>query len=312
MKQQLIPLVPVLKELLAGPRGPAGEAETPVRLAHIARSNDMSWLNEVLVALVFCDQRDWYAQEDDWVAECLAVWMDPQTAQLFGSALRADAGQSELEMFVDALGGVVERWRVESEQAQPQPNPDFGPAAPVEGTQFYKYARLQGTQEFQWLYASAPDSTDWRTIDAWYLQHEADAAGQPDDIRPHGDHFTQLVDGAWKFGATREATRWYDDYEWMLEQEGLLPALPEPVEQVVEAPEPPGGLDERVFDPEADLTSAEAQDILATPAGEVFAEAMAQAMIDMQAEQIEKLLAGAGNLSEAELKTLLDMVQQSN
>lgn len=312
MKQQLIPLVPVLKELLAGPQGPAGEEEGPVQLAHIAKGNDMTWLNEALVALVFCDRRDWYAQQDDWVAECLAVWMDPETLQLFGSGLRADAGQSELEMFVDALDGVVERWRAESEQARPQPNPDVDPAAPVEGTQFYKYARLQGTREFQWLYASAPDSADWQTIDARYLQHEAGAAGRPDDIRPHGDHFTKLVDGAWAFGATREAALWYDDYEWMLEQEGLLPVPPEAAEQVVEAPEPPGGLDERVFDPEADLTSAEAKDILATPAGEVFAEAMTQAMIDMQAEQIERLLAGAENLSEEELKALLELVQQSD
>ncbi|WP_329215708.1 hypothetical protein OG352_08130 [Streptomyces sp. NBC_01485] len=347
---------------------PEEEARSPVHLANSTKRGDVDRLDAVLVPLVFFNERAWSEQDDGWVAECLAEWLDPDTEGLFRSSLREDAGQSELEMFVDAFGGVVEQWRVQNEQARPQPNPDFDPAEPVEGTQFYKYAKLPGTDEFQWLYASEPDSADWQILQVRYDRYEADAAEQhteaiepygdhfmkavdgrwtfgatrsaatwyddyqkmleregllspapeapgvasaPDEVQPYGDHFMKLTDGRWTFGASRDAAVWYDDYQEMLEQEGLIPAAPVSVRAAVQAFQAlQADLDERVFQPEAALTAGEAAEILSSDAGQEFAEALNQTLLDMQAEQFETLLMGTEGLSEEELKLLLDRVRQ--
>ncbi|QMU78018.1 hypothetical protein GXW83_22285 [Streptacidiphilus sp. PB12-B1b] len=369
MKQQLIPLVPLLKELVAGPRLPAGEAgeDSPARLAHVARSQDLARLDEELVPLVFQNVVDWFQQEDDWVAECLAVWVDPEAGRLIVSSLRDDAGQGELELFVDAFGPVVERWRAEEEQARPQPNPDHDPADPVEGTQYRRYARLPGSDEFQWLYGSGPDAADWQTIEDRYRQHEADAdGGQAESVRPYEDHFIKLVDGRWVFGASPDAAVWYDDYDQLLAQEGPVTAGHEadadggqaesvrPYEDhfiklvdgrwvfgaspdaavwyddydqllaqegpVTAETEPPaqtgmlldavsGGLDQRVFQPDADLSAEEAESLLESPAGQMFFQVLAQTMIDTQAPQFDSLLQASEDFSEQELSDLLRLVQ---
>ncbi|MEU9407851.1 hypothetical protein AB0E08_19515 [Streptomyces sp. NPDC048281] len=336
--------MPMFKALLAPARTvPEEEAESPVQLANGAKRGDVDWLNDVLVPLVFHQDRAWFEQEDSWVAECLAEWADPDTEGLFHSSLREDAGQSELEMFVDAFGGVVEQWRVQNEQAQPQPNPDFDPAEPVEGTQFYKYAKLPGTQEFQWLYASGPDSADWQILDVRYDQYDrydqndqnaADAGyEQAEIVEPYGDHFMKAVDGRWVFGTSRDAAVWHDEYEQLLAQEGLLPepepaqpepaysapAQPAPAEAVVEEPAPHAqkvavlaavadGLDARVFDPEAELTAEEAEEILSSQAGEMFFGAVTQLMADAQKAQLEELLKAHEDLSAEELSELLELV----
>ncbi|MFG2953374.1 hypothetical protein ACGF5O_06545 [Streptomyces sp. NPDC048291] len=326
--------MPMFKALLAPAQAvPEEEAESPVQLANDAKRGDVDWLNEVLVPLVFHQDRAWFEQEDSWVAECLAEWADPDTEGLFHSSLREDAGQSELEMFVDTFGGVVEQWRVQNEQAQPQPNPDFDPAEPVEGTQYYKYAKLPGTHEFQWLYASEPDSADWQILQVRYDQYEQDATdaahGHAEIIEPYGDHFMKAVDGRWVFGASRDAAVWHDEYEQLLAQEGLLaaqpepaqpePAQPEPAEAVVEEPAPHAqkvaileavadGLDARVFDPEAELTAEEAEEILSSQAGEMFFGTVTQLMADAQKAQLEELLAAPEDLSAEELSELLELV----
>ncbi|MFD4597986.1 hypothetical protein ACFWPQ_08090 [Streptomyces sp. NPDC058464] len=321
--------MPMFKALLAPAQAvPEEEAESPVQLANGAKRGDVDWLNEVLVPLVFYQDRAWFEQEDSWVAECLAEWADPDTEGLFHSSLREDAGQSELEMFVDTFGGVVEQWRVQNEQAQPQPNPDFDPAEPVEGTQYYKYAKLPGTHEFHWLYASGPDSADWQVLQVRYDQYEQNATdaayGHAEIIEPYGDHFMKAVDGRWVFGASRDAAVWHDEYEQLLAQEGLLaaqpePAQPEPAEAVVEEPAPHAqkvaileavadGLDARVFDPEAELTAEEAEEILSSQAGEMFFGTVTQLMADAQKAQLEELLAAPEDLSAEELSELLELV----
>ena len=373
MKQELIPLVPMFKGLLAGPQGSAEEEDSPACRAHAARSHEAARLSETLAALVFRNEYAWFERDDDWVAECLAEWVGPEAGQLFFSSLREGAQQSDLELFVDVFGGVVERWLTEAQQARPQQNPDFDPDAPVEGTQYCKYARLPGTDTFQWLYASEPESDDWQTIELRYERHEAEAAAEPpEDIRPYEEHFIKLVGNDWKYGATADATIWYDEYQellaavdaaeppedirpyeghfiklvgndwkygatadtaiWydeyqeLLAAEGLLTTEPEPEPAEVEEPEEPeaaaetvgpslavqDGLDDRAFDPQAELSPEEAQSIIESPAGQVLAEDLAQKLIEQQAAQVENLLAVTEDLSEEELTRLLELVQQSN
>jgi hypothetical protein len=219
----------MFKRLLAtGQSVPEDEEASPVHQAGRAKSTDVERLNDVLVPLVFYNAREWFEQDDSWVAECLAEWADSEVERLFASSLRDDAGQSDLEMFIVEFGGVVEQWQAQYEQAQPEPNPDFDPDEPVEGTQFYKYAKLPGTQDFQWLYASRADSEDWQTLQSRYDQYESKVEVRHTEvIEPYGDYFMKAVDGAWRFGRTRNAKEWYGDYELMLRKEGLLPATPQ-------------------------------------------------------------------------------------
>jgi hypothetical protein len=232
--QQIYPFVPLFKRLLTteSTTPTEEEAQSPVHLAHTAKSNDVNQLGETIIALIFYNQREWFQREDDWVAECLAEWADTELERLFNSALKADASQTELEGFIESFGRIVDRWRIESEQAQPQQNPDYDPANPVEGTQYFKYAKLPGTEEFQWLYASTADSADWQTMQDRYNAYEqlidaqAPARESAEIIEPYGDYFMKAVDGTWRYGRTRESENWYDDYQVMLSAENLIPAAP--------------------------------------------------------------------------------------
>lgn len=242
--QQIYPFVPLFKRLLTteSTAPTEEEAQSPVHLAHTAKSNDVTQINDLIIALIFYNQREWYEQEDSWVAESLAEWADRELEVLFVSTLKEDASQTELERFIEDFSRIAERWRTESEQARPEPNPDFDPADPVEGTQFYKYAKLPGTEELQWLYGPSAESGDWMTMQDRYDAHEAllDAQRAADEpaatIEPYGDYFMKVVEGAWQYGRTRESEAWYQDYEEMLRAEGLAPA--EPAEPATPVPAP--------------------------------------------------------------------------
>jgi hypothetical protein len=246
--QQIYPFVPLFKTLLTtvSTVPTEEEAHSPAYLARTAKSNDITQLNELMVGLLFYNQREWFGQEDTWVAEALVEWTDRETEILFETYLKEDASQTDLEKFIEDFGKIAERWRTESEQAQPQPNPDFDPEDPVEGTQYYKYAKIPGTEEFQWLYGPSPESDDWQSMDVRYAAYEAllPAPGATGEgaglIEPYGEYFMKLVDGAWRYGCTRESEYWYGDYEEMLRAEGLAPAVPAapapaPVETEAEA-----------------------------------------------------------------------------
>jgi hypothetical protein len=231
--QEIYPFVALFKGLLTTDSTPPAEeeAQLPLHLARAAKSNDIGQLNDTIVSLVFYNQREWFQQEDSWVAECLAEWADDDAERLFAANLKQDASQTEFEAFVESFRIIADRWREESERARPEPNPEFDPSDPVEGTQFYKYAKLPGTQEFQWLYGTSPETDDWQPmqvrVDAYLLLAEAvDAAAPAEIIEPYGDYFMKAVDGRWQYGATRDSEAWYEDYEQMLRAEGLAPALP--------------------------------------------------------------------------------------
>jgi hypothetical protein len=347
-------MMPIFKELLTTDHSESEGKPSSATKVNRDKTSDVERLNDVLVLLVFYNDREWFERDDSWVAECLDEWVDPSDEQLFNSSLREDAGKSELEMFLAAFDHVVERWRTESEQAKPQPNPDFDPDEPVEGTQYYKYAKSPGTQHFEWLYASAENSVDWQPMQVRYDQYEAEIDARQGEVKPYGeyfmkpvdggwqygarpdterwyrtyeellaaqaepygDYFMRLVNGEWRFGATRHAEVWYGKYDELLESLGLSEAAEEePEEPAAEKPKEPaadGGLDPRVVQPESKLTEAQAHEILATPAGKQFVADLEQQVFEQHRDQLEQLLAGTEDLSEAELTKLLELAQQKS
>jgi hypothetical protein len=353
----------MLKRLLGTDPTP-GEEDGPPREAYAAKESDVRRINEDLVAEVFQGEQEWFRREDDWVAACLDELVDQDDLRLIASSLSDGASRSDLETFIDALRPVAEQWRARYEQARPGRNPDFDPAEPVEGTQYYRYARLPGTYDFDWFYASEPESADWQPLQVRYDQYEAQAVvrhteiiepygdhfmkavegrwrfgatsdatrwyaeyeemlkkegllpsdpvqlGETGEVRPHGEHFTKYLDGRWRFGVTRDATRWFAEYDELLEAQGLLPQKPVVVKEAVRRFEDArAGLDQRAFTPDAQLSSLEAAEILASAEGQVFFQEVSQELLVEQAERIDGLLDAAGEFGAEELNRLLGQFQ---
>lgn len=60
---------------------------------------------------------------------------------------------------------------------------------------------------------------------------EEEAPGpEEEDIRSYGQGFMKVVDGEWRYGASRDAEKWYANYDQMLDEEGFRQPVAAPRE----------------------------------------------------------------------------------